>query len=234
VTDGAPNCAAGNVGGVGSVGVGTSASGQPQAVPQTVSAIEAMTKDGIKTYVLGYDTQRDPALKGALDKMAQAGGTGDQTHHAVESHATLRDTLKKLTGRTADCEFVLKSRVVDPWTIRVTLDGKVLSVGDQDGFQLDAAGDNLTVLGAACDSLSDGARHVLGVDAICPEPPAVPDAGLDAGDAPDAGIEEPDAGTNDDPDAPGLLWGRKTVCPPSDQPFDAGLPPPPPAPPVLQ
>ena len=153
VTDGAPNCAAGDIGGLTSVGVGNSASQQPEAVPQTVSVINAMANDGIKTYVLGYDTQKDPALKNALDRMAKAGGTGDQVHHAVESHATLSAALQQLASRTIKCELALKSAVVDPWKVVVKLDGQVLTPNDPNGFTLDAAGDNLTLQGSACTAV---------------------------------------------------------------------------------
>ena len=48
-----------------------SASGQAAAIPQTVAEIQALTADGIKTYVLGYDTQNDAILKQALDSTEQ-------------------------------------------------------------------------------------------------------------------------------------------------------------------
>ncbi|HEX6240418.1 MAG TPA: hypothetical protein VFZ61_05975 [Polyangiales bacterium] len=242
VTDGAPNCSAGNQGGLGSVGIGigTAASGQAAAIPQTVMQIEAMAADGIKTYVLGYDTQTDPALKQALDRMAQAGGTGDQQHHSVDGQATLLAALQATAAKTASCELMLKSRVVDPWKVRVTLDGKPLTVDTADGYKLDTDGDNLTLLGSTCRAVQESAsKHVLRVEAVCPPPPPNPptppdppgndhDAGQDAG-VPDDEPPTADAG------GPALLFGVSCVDagdPPPRDPPDAGVSEPPPPPPL--
>jgi Mg-chelatase subunit ChlD len=218
VTDGAPNCAFGDQGGLGSVGIGKPASGQPEAVPQTVAAIEAMAKDGIKTYVLGYDTQHDATLRAALDAMAQAGGTGETAHTPVESHATLKVALQNLTGRAADCELVLKSRVVDPWKVQVTLDGEILTVDDANGYALDAEGDNLTLLGASCDAVRDDLeKHVLRVAAVCPPPAPEEDT--------DAGVELPDAG-DEGPRTPVVLYSRSGCSEETPPARDAGRPEP--------
>jgi hypothetical protein len=221
VTDGAPNCAFGDNGGLVSVGIGigTASTGQAAAVPQTIAEIKALAKDGIKTYVLGYDTKFDPALKAALDGMAQAGGTGDTEHHAVESRETLRKALTNLAGRTADCELALKAPVVDPWKVQVTLDGQVLTFADANGYALDAAGDNLTLLGSSCDAVRAGA-HQLRVKAVCPPaPPATPisDAGEPDGE---------DAGESDPGNDPPVLF-RKLCPPPKPPAHDAGVEVPP-------
>jgi hypothetical protein len=244
VTDGAPNCSAGNQGGLGSVGIGigTAASGQAAAIPQTVAEIQAMAGDGIKTYVLGYDTQNDLVLKQALDSMAQAGGTGDQQHHTVDGQATLLTALSALAARTASCELMLKSRVVDPWKVRVTLDGKVLTVDTSDGYKLDADGDNLTLLGETCRAVQEGASHVLRVEAVCPpvppkppkppKPPTPPKQDADAGRDADVPSDEPPA---QDAGAPPLLWGISCVDagePPAQESNDGGMKEPP-APPAL-
>jgi hypothetical protein len=244
VTDGAPNCSAGNQGGLGSVGIGigTAASGQAAAIPQTVAEIQAMAGDGIKTYVLGYDTQNDLVLKQALDSMAQAGGTGDQQHHTVDGQATLLTALSALAARTASCELMLKSRVVDPWKVRVTLDGKVLTVDTSDGYKLDADGDNLTLLGETCRAVQEGASHVLRVEAVCPpvppkppkppKPPTPPKQDADAGRDADVPSDEPPA---QDAGAPPLLWGISCVDagePPAQESKDGGMKEPP-APPTL-
>jgi hypothetical protein len=224
VTDGAPNCASGDQGTIGSVGIGigTASTGQAAAIPQTVEAISDMAKDGIKTYVLGYDTQSDPALKGALDSMAKAGGTGATSHYTVGSHATLLRALEQLADRTANCELVLQKAVVDPWKVQVTLDGKILTITDPNGYALDAGGDNLTLLGSACEAVRAGDRHVLRVQAVCPEAPvAQPPArnpARDAGSDPCVPVPDPCGGDGDGDDGEVLL---KRACVPGTAPTPA-------------
>ncbi len=224
VTDGAPNCASGDSGSLGSVGIGlgTASTGQAEAIPQTVAQIQAMARDGIKTYVLGYDTQNDAALRKALDLMAQAGGTGDTHHHAVGDHDTLLRALEKLTGRTASCELALKSTVVDPWKVQVTLDGQVLTIGDPNGYALDAAGDNLTLLGAACAAAQEGTGHALRVKAVCPPPPPAPPAQPPV--TPGDGDGDQDDGQDEEPLDLKRNKRNKRTCVPVDPPeVDAGL-----------
>jgi hypothetical protein len=230
VTDGAPNCASGDSGGLGSVGIGlgTASTGQPQAIPQTVDRIKAMAKDDIKTYVLGYDTKKDAALRDTLNEMAQAGGTGDAEHHAVGDEASLLKALESLASRTASCELALNSTVVDPWKVQVTLDGTVLTVDDVNGYALDAAGDNLTLLGTACEAARAGTGHSLRVKAVCPPPPPPPPAPPPAppgdGDVAGDGDDDEDLEILDDDEVLDIKRGARKCVPRNPPELDAGGP----------
>jgi von Willebrand factor type A domain len=163
VTDGAPNCSNGQAGARGGGG------GQdPAAVTASVAAIAAMQKDGIKTYVLGYDTQNDAQLKAALDQMAQAGGTGDMAHRPIEDEASLVQEFRRIVGGAVSCEFALTMAPTDPNFVLVQLDGMKLALNGADGFALSADRKKLTVLGSACATLqSQNESHMLTVKVEC-------------------------------------------------------------------
>jgi hypothetical protein len=159
VTDGAPNCSNGRSGG-----------GQdPAAVAASVAAITAMNSAGIKTYVLGYDTQNDAELKAALDQMAQAGGTGAAAHRPIEDEAGLIQEFRSIVGMAAvGCTFELKTPPSDPNFVRAELDGMKLELDADDGFVLSPGLDVLTVQGAACTKLqSTTEQHTLSVSVEC-------------------------------------------------------------------
>jgi hypothetical protein len=165
VTDGAPNCSNPNAGPVVGGGFG---SGEPAAVDASVAAIEAMTKKGIRTFVLGYDTQNDAQLKASLDRMAVAGGTGDKMHRPIEDQATLVSEFRKITEVALTCEFVLEKAVTDKKFVKVQLDGKQLNVDQPNGWSL--SGDRMTVTlqGNACSAIK-AAGHTLNVTVECAE-----------------------------------------------------------------
>jgi hypothetical protein len=127
-----------------------------------------MQKDGIKTYVLGYDTQSDPTLKAALDQMAQAGGTGDKAHRPIEDEASLTQEFRRIIGGAASCEFALNPPPSDPNYVLVQLDGAKLNLNAADGFSLSADHKRLTVLGSACTKLqSQTEKHTLSIKVEC-------------------------------------------------------------------
>jgi hypothetical protein len=159
VTDGAPNCSNGRSGG-----------GQdPAAVAASVAAIAAMHSAGIKTYVLGYDTQNDAELKAALDQMAQAGGTGATAHRPIEDETGLIQEFRSIIGMAAvGCTFELETPPSDPNYVRAELDGEKLELDAADGFVLSTDSTVLTVQGAACAKLQSATeQHTLSVTVAC-------------------------------------------------------------------
>jgi hypothetical protein len=163
VTDGAPNCTDGMppAGGM-QTAVGSL---EPAQVDASINEIKTMAKAGVKTYVLGYDTQNEATLKTALDRMAQAGGTGDKAHRAVESQQTLVDQLRKITDLAITCDFTLDGAVRDASYVLVKLDGKQLNLGDDDGWTLSKDHTSVTVQGPSCDTLKqDGHRLTVSVE----------------------------------------------------------------------
>jgi hypothetical protein len=166
VTDGSPNCAAEG-------DVSLENGGSPAAVEQAVRAIDAMSQDGIKTFVLGYDTESDPKLKPILDRLAQAGGTGDKTHRAVDNEAGLTAAFRDITGIAVGCAFNLSTRPLDSDHVIVNLAGAPLQGGDADGWSLGPNGRTLSIQGTACDLLTNGDNApVLEVGVRCAPVPA--------------------------------------------------------------
>lgn len=176
VTDGAPNCVLG-LGGALGVGMGPS-SVQPEAVTQTVDAIARAAVLGVKTHVIGYDSQSDPYLAGTLDQMAAAGGTGASAHSPVEDQASLVAVLGSLTRQTLLCELRLAGPT-DPTRISVTLDGSSVPRDDVNGWALAPDGSTLALRGAACERVTSAPATVGIVDVACTRP------------AEDAGTSEP-------------------------------------------
>jgi hypothetical protein len=164
VTDGAPNCTDGQppTGGM-STAIGSL---EPAQVDASIAEIKAMTKAGVKTYVLGYDTQNDATLKGALDRMAQAGGTGDKAHRAVENEQTLVDQLRKVTEFAIGCDFELDGPVSDKRFVLVKLDGKQIDVDTDTGWELSKDRRTVTVVGDSCTTLK-APGHRLTVSVEC-------------------------------------------------------------------
>ncbi len=150
VTDGEPNCSDGSAFG------GNRGGSDQAAVEASIQEIAAMAQSGIQTYVLGYDTQNDPALKNTLDRMAVAGGTGDTAHRPIEDEASLIDALREIAQVALSCDYALEQPPSDPSYVLVTLDGEPLSYGADDGWSLSADGHTLRLSGAACDRLAAG------------------------------------------------------------------------------
>jgi Mg-chelatase subunit ChlD len=150
VTDGEPNCEGNSV----------------QALNSTVAAIEELAADGIRTYVVGYNTQTGQA-KQAMDRMAAAGGTGMKEHIAVENEQTLVAALEDITGRAISCTFVLEERPDDPTYVSVQVDGKPVFYNQPNGWTLSDDGKQVLIQGAPCDVLRSPGDHTLVVDVEC-------------------------------------------------------------------
>jgi hypothetical protein len=164
VTDGQPNC---------TNGVAGSGDAEPAAVDASVAAIEAMAKDGIKTYVVGYDTQNDPALKATLDRMAQAGDTGDKEHRPVESEETLFKEFSDIAGKAVTCSFALDTVPMDVHRVEVKMNGKQLNLNDPNGWSLSSDGRSITIGGDSCTALKNGSANDLAVRELCDDVPPV-------------------------------------------------------------
>jgi len=154
VTDGAPNCSVDE-------GSGSGPSGFDQtAFEESVAAIEAMAKDGIKTYVLGYDGKREEQLRVSLDAMAVAGDTGDTEHRAIENEAGLVTAFTEIAGKTVSCDFKLEKPPSDASYVLVKVGDKAIPYNDANGWILNADKTTLTLQGTACSDLNrvEGAR----------------------------------------------------------------------------
>jgi hypothetical protein len=127
------------------------------------AAIDTLRAQGVKTYVIGYDTQTDSALASVLDEFAEHGGTGQ--HRAVEDEATLVQEFREIAGEVVSCAFTLENEPEDPRYVEVTLDGEKLTINEPDGWTIN--GRTVTLGGAACEKLQDGTEHKLLVQVKC-------------------------------------------------------------------
>jgi Mg-chelatase subunit ChlD len=164
VTDGAPNCSTPQSTGGGGRGGGGF---DNQAVEMSVGEITAMAKDGVKTYVIGYGTKSDAQLSAALDRMAQAGNTGDTQHHAIEDGNALLTEFQKIAGAAVGCDFALKKAPPDPSYVEVKIDGKQINLNDANGWTISSDRRRITLVGGACTAISSKEQHLLSVRVLC-------------------------------------------------------------------
>ncbi|MDB4986014.1 MAG: hypothetical protein JWN04_1192, partial [Myxococcaceae bacterium] len=155
VTDGQPTCGDG--------GGGTTTQADLDA---TNAAIDALTAQDIKTYVIGYDTASDAAAASAMDGFAMHGGT--DKYYPVEDEQTLVAELTRIAGALVPCEFELTGEISDPSYVRVEIDGKTYSYGID--WTIDPSDNKKIVLdpmGGACPTLRDAKLHDLNITREC-------------------------------------------------------------------
>lgn len=156
VTDGDPNCAN---------GTSSPISNDPVARQQTIDAIAALTKSGVQTFVVGYQTGTTD-FAATLDQMASAGGTGQSKHRSVESGADLTAVFEDIAGRAVSCSYTLEAPVEDHDYVVVTVAGKKRDYqAPNDGWSLGPDNQTVTVTGAACDEVRKGAT--FSVQVVC-------------------------------------------------------------------
>lgn len=157
VTDGQPTCP---------VGMGSMVT--PDDVNASNAAMDALTGAGVKTYVIGYDTNTpgNEALAQVLDGFAQRGGTGDTMHRPVEDEASLLAVLQSIASELVSCTYVLDNAPSRADFVRVLLDGQQINLDDPNGWTL--VGDRtVEVQGAACDQLRSTGAHSIEVTVQC-------------------------------------------------------------------
>lgn len=161
VTDGGPNC---------TVTAESATLFSPQSFfemcqMQSYAEVDSLAKDGIKTYVIGYDTQTVPELIPILDELAKRGDTGETTHRVVTDENSLLAAIDAIAGQLTTCTFQLDQAPPDVNKIRVTLDGVDRANGD--GWEL--TGDRTIELrGQACADIMDiSIQHTLSINVEC-------------------------------------------------------------------
>jgi hypothetical protein len=160
VTDGAPNCYMDRP--------PSNGNPVPQSVEGSVNAIGDMAKIGIKTYVIGYDTQSDNTLSGVLDQMASAGGTGDTKHRPVENESGLLDELEEIVLNAVSCTFKLDRAIKDVRKVSVKLDQTDLALNDAAaGWTPSPDGLTVTLNGSSCELLRGTAEHTVQIVETC-------------------------------------------------------------------
>jgi hypothetical protein len=159
VTDGAPNCTVQGQ-------ADDSITNPTVAARDSYAAIDGLTAQDVKTYVIGYDTADIPELSTVLDEMARRGDTGDTAHRPVEDEASLIAEMETITGKLTSCTYQLSEAPGDPDYVRVTLDGVDQPQGDE-GWVL-ANDTSIELRGPACATLQDGTKdHKLSIKVEC-------------------------------------------------------------------
>jgi Mg-chelatase subunit ChlD len=138
-TDGQPYCA-----------------GPQKDQPDDQAAIDSIANNayahGIKVFVVGIAISA--ANTDTLNKMAQAGGTGQ--FYAANSPATLEAALQDISGLVATCSFALAKAPPDPNNIAVFLDGQRLPNDPAGGFVLTDNNTKVEITGQYCDAIKNG------------------------------------------------------------------------------
>jgi hypothetical protein len=136
----------------------------------SIAAVQAIAAAGVPVYVLGVPESEPYA--GLLDQLAMAGGTArgsEPQYYAVTSYdemafdTALAQVAAKITGT---CSLTLASVPPDPNLVNVFFDGKTVAQSGADGWSL--RGTTVTLLGASCQKVLDGAVLDVRVVAGCP------------------------------------------------------------------
>ena len=161
VTDGGPNCTIDAM----SANLLSPPSFFTQCQMQSYTEMDSLTKDGIKSYVIGYDSASTPDLVPILDELAKRGGTGETTHRLVTDENSLTSAIEAIAGQLTTCTFQLDQAPPDVNKIRVTVDG--IDRANGDGWEL--IGDRTIELrGKACSDLQDiSVQHTLSINVEC-------------------------------------------------------------------
>ncbi len=134
---------------------------------RTIEAVVRAREQGVRTYVVGFDTA---AWAPVLDAMASEGGTGRSSHFPVSSGAELEAALLEVSGRVAiSCQHRLEAAPPDINFVRVTAGGDrvphVSETGDGSGWRLE---DALIVLeGDSCEQLRAASSPSLEITVEC-------------------------------------------------------------------
>lgn len=158
VTDGQPTCPSGGGGG--------RQDGLNADKQLTLDALDALSKDGVKTFVIGYDAALDPALAESLTEFAQHGGT--DRYYAVQDEASLSEAFTAISSVVIRCDIELQSSFVGPDYINVTLDGNELLLDDPNGWRVEDQ--TVIVQGDACAKLQEGKGHRIDITIECVAP----------------------------------------------------------------
>lgn len=179
-TDGAPNCN-GALDGARCTCTALGGTGQQQCEDdpslclddgRAVSEVARLAGQGIPTYVVGIDGDKQPELITVLSQLAVAGGrpnpaTATRPYYSVRRPADLLSAFDQIQRQVSRCVFGVPSPVPSSATVSVTLAGAAVAHDPerQDGWDwTDAERTTLTLFGSACDRASAGVTSVrLGV-----------------------------------------------------------------------
>jgi hypothetical protein len=159
-TSGTPNCCVPSMSGGGGC----------LDAQRTIGAVQNIVAAGIPVYVVGIPGS-DP-YRNLLDQLAQAGGTprsAEPFYYAIDTagQVALQSVLSSIAAKiTASCMLDLDHPPPDPSLVNVFLDESPLPQAGPDGWTL--SGSTVTIQGASCLKIQDGAVLDVRVVAGCP------------------------------------------------------------------
>lgn len=143
---------------------------------RTVSAVKALAKAGIKTFVVGIPGSQ--YFASTLDKMAVAGQEpnvdGPPSYYAVtaaDGAKGLTDVLTRITtGLITSCRLELTSSPPDTGLLNVRIDGKDVPQEGTDGWTVDKSTSPPTIVlaGKTCDYMEQHGAEKVQITYGCP------------------------------------------------------------------
>lgn len=173
-TDGAPNCNEDHAMSpcVCTTGAGTCPPDQPSLCLDDARTIDTIRdiaeKQKVPVYVIGIGSQESAVFRGALDRMAVAGGRAKPTSprfYSAETETELGAALGAVRDSVGSCTFLSPSAPEDPDGVEVTIDGADIArdpsrVNGWDWIDKDYG--TLQLFGAACEDAKT-ATEIAGV-----------------------------------------------------------------------
>ena len=163
-TDGAPNCG------------GDPVDPEIDSANETVAAVQALSSQGVGTYVLGFGSVLGLDT-GVLNDAAQAGGHpkpgGPPYYYHADDAASLEAALMAIAGGIVvpSCSFEVTETPPNPDLVTVTIEGMAVprNPSHNNGWDYHPDASTITFFGAACDSVQEGETSVSFVFG-CPVP----------------------------------------------------------------
>lgn len=151
-----------------------------------VGAVKAMAARGIKTYVVGFGADVDPARLSAL---AVEGGTarlGGTKYYQADDQASLNTAFGQIAQGASGCDFKLAKAPPDLTKIFVAVDGNLINRDPtkQLGWDYNAQNGRLTLYGGACDVVRKSANAKVQIVYGCPDPTLIEGGGSGDGGYP--------------------------------------------------
>jgi hypothetical protein len=131
---------------------------------ESVAAAEAAFAAGIETHIISVGNE---VGAGHLQDMANAGqgvgpGDPDAPYYQALDEAALLDAFQQILAGVRSCELDLMTPLSAQQAMGCTVEvnGNAIGFNDPNGWQLNPGGDQLELLGSACDALQGGTSSV--------------------------------------------------------------------------
>jgi len=139
----------------------------PNSAKEPVDQVERLADEGVQTFVVGYQSEADPAT---LNALAEAGGTdapGSSRFYQASDGAGLAGAIEDITGSELSCSFQLDPTPPEGTSVNVTV-GEEEVPGD--GFEFDDSSGIVELLDPWCSQIRDQASQgvQLNIDVGCP------------------------------------------------------------------